>query len=408
MPEPENGRYMSGLLKNRAVFAISLASLVRILGRSQVWIFIPVYLEEVRGINLLFIGVLFFMTALLSLPFSVYGGNLIDRIGRRKVITALPLVMTVLFAFTGVSILENANVLIIFILFILVEPFASLQNIVDNVVVADSTADSERNDAFGLIRIAGNIGFSLGPASGGFLATLGYQYIFFLPAALSLIEMFLFLSFIRDINEALEPERKPFEFPSRDRTFITLAILISLIWFVAGQWGTTLTLFWTTVYSLTKLEIGILYSINGLIVVFLQAPINIIFRNMKDHHRLAAGGLLFSISFLAMAFAHSFILIILDVISLTLAENIVAPVTATMISKMSPREKRGQYFGAFQVVSGFIAPTAPVFGTFMLSRLSGTPVFFWSTVAIPGIAISLLVLQYGNRLYREGKFRISR
>lgn len=405
MPEQEIGIQARALLKNRAVLTISLASLVRILGRSQVWIFIPVYLELVKHVNFIFIGSLFFITALLGLPFSIYGGNLIDRIGRRKVITILPLIMAVLFLLTGISIAENLNVLFIYILFVLVEPFASLQNIVDSVVVSDSTSDPERNNAFGLVRIAGNIGFSLGPATGGFLAALGYQYIFYLPAALSILEMFLFLRYIHDIHEVLEPERKSFEFPIKDRTFLALTVLISLIWFVAGQWGTTLTLFWSSVYSLPTWQIGILYSVNGLVVVTMQAPVNSLFRNMKDYNRLAAGGILFSISFLALAFTKSIYLITLDVIALTMAENIVAPVTMTMIAKLAPKEKRGQYFGAFQVVSGFIGPSAPVFGTYMLSMFAYSPLYFWSTVAIPGIVISMVVMQYGGRLYRAGRFR---
>ncbi len=389
------------------MLTISLASLVRILGRSQAWIFIPLYLAEIRHINYVFIGGLFFVTAVLSLPFSIYGGNLIDRIGRRRVIVTLPVVMAVLFLLIGLSVVESSSVIIIYILFVLVEPVASLQNIVDNVVVSDSTSDVERTDAFGLTRIAGNIGFSLGPASGGFLAGAGYQYVFYVPAVLSLVEVALFAVFIRDINESLEPERKPFDFPSRDRVFLALSVLISLIWFVAGQWGTTLTLFWSNVYSLQNWEIGTLYSVNGLIVVTMQAPVNAAFRRMTDHSRVALGGILYSLSFLALAFTRSYFLIILDVVSLTIAENIVAPVTYSMIAKMAPKNKRGQYFGAFQVIAGFISPTAPVFGTYVLSILSYSPLYFWSTIAVPGIFISLMVLAYGRRIYNSGRFRSS-
>lgn len=404
VPETDIDVSYQGLLRNKAVLSISLASLVRILGRSQVWIFIPVYLSEIRNVNFLYIGSLFFITALLSLPFSIYGGNLIDRIGRRKVIIVLPAIMAILFTMMGISIVNHSSALIIYILFVLVEPIASLQNIVDNVVVSDSTSDPQRNNAFGLVRIAGNLGFSIGPAAGGFLVALGYQYIFYFPAVLSVAEIFLFLKYIRDINETLEPERKAFDFPHRDTTFITLTVLLSLIWFVAGQWGTTLTLFWSNIYLLPKWQIGVLYSVNGLVVVVLQAPINSLFRSIKDYTRLATGGLLFAVSFLAMAFTKSFYLIVVDVVFLTLAENIVAPVTMSMIAKLAPRQKRGQYFGAFQVVAGFIAPTAPVFGTYMLSQFAYSPLYFWSTVAIPGIIISLTVFYYGRRLYRNGRF----
>ena len=82
---PSFGRNYVSLMKNRPLVLVSWAQLIRIFGRSQTWIFLPVYLFNYRGVQYDVIGLLFTLTALFSIPVSVYGGNLCDKLGRRKV-----------------------------------------------------------------------------------------------------------------------------------------------------------------------------------------------------------------------------------------------------------------------------------------------------------------------------------
>lgn len=394
------GSLLHRTIENKPLFSVTLGQLVRILGRSQAWIFIPVYLSRIRDIPYVYIGLLFFLSALLSLPVSIYGGNLVDKIGRRLLIVSIPIMVSIIFLSLGLAVSFSSNIFIVFALFILIEPFASLQGILDNVVVTDVTEEAERINAFGIVRIAGNIGFSIGPAIGGFLAYEGYEYIFFVPAALSVVESLIFFLYIKDVKIELQKDRKPFQFPSSNRPFIIISILIAMIFFVAGQWGTTLTLFWNNIYHMSNREIGILYTVNGLIVVFFQVPVSTLFRKIKDYVSITIGGLIYSLSFLAMGISSSFLFLIFDVILLTMAENIVSPVSMSLVSKFAPSDKRGQYFGAYQLIQGFISPLAPLYGTFLLGFLFFTPLGFWSFIAIPGIVISLFVLRFGSRKER--------
>lgn len=391
------GRLLHRTIENKPLFSVTVGQLVRILGRSQAWIFIPVYLSKVRGIPYVYIGLLFFLSALISLPFSIYGGNLVDRIGRRLLIVVIPVMVAMVFFGLGLTVTLSSNILLVFALFIVIEPLASLQGILDNVVVTDVTDEADRINAFSMVRIAGNIGFSIGPAIGGFLAYEGYEYVFFVPAILSVVESMIFFHYIRDVKIEFQGNRKPFEFPSSNRPFIIISILIALIFFVAGQWGTTLTLFWENVYGISNRGIGILYTVNGLMVVFFQVPITTLFRRIKDYVSITIGGIIYSLSFLAMAASSSFLFLVLDVMVLTMAENIVSPVSMSLVSKFAPADKRGQYFGAYQLIQGFISPLAPLYGTFLLGFLFYTPLGFWSFIAIPGVVISIFVLRFGSR-----------
>ena len=230
------------ILSNRYVGAISMAQLIRVLGRSQAWIFIPLYLSSVRHIPYVYVGVLFFLTALTALPFSIYGGNFIDRIGRRAAAVWLPPIMTAIFMVMAVAVYLHLPDLILYVAFILVEPFSNMQGILDNVVLTDTTSEVERMDAFSIVRIGGNIGFSLGPAIGGFLSRINYSLVFLVPALAAVGELYLYVKYVKETRPAEPMRSEKMQMPISDRPFMVLCILITSVWFIAGQWGTTLTL----------------------------------------------------------------------------------------------------------------------------------------------------------------------
>ncbi|MCL6090429.1 MAG: MFS transporter [Candidatus Thermoplasmatota archaeon] len=385
-----------GLLRNKYVGTITIVQLIRILGRSQAWIFVPLYLANIRGVPYVVVGLLFFATAMITLPFSIYGGNFIDRIGRRIAAVWLPPILIVLFMTIATVIYFRLPDYILFATFLLVEPFTTIQGILDNVVITDTTSESERTDAFSLTRIGGNVGFSIGPALGGILSLFNYSYVFLVPGILTVLEWFLYLRYITETKQPSAKSMRKLQFPSSDRPFVILCILIASVWFVAGQWGTTLTLFWSRVDNISNTTIGLLYAVNGIAVVFLQIPTNWLFSRVKDYKRIAVGGLVYAFSFFALAFSSNILFLLVDVIFITIGENILSPVAYSIIGKMAPAEKRGQYYGAFQLIIGLVMPIAPVIGTILLTSFSGNPLMMWGPLMILGVVISAIMMKFGN------------
>lgn len=387
------------ILSNHYVSAVTTAELIRVLGRSQAWIFIPLYLATVRHIPYVFVGILFFITAVVSLPFSIYGGNLIDRIGRRKAAIGVPPIITGLLLIMTFSAFLNLSDVILFAAFVLVEPFSNVQGILDNVILTDTTREEERVTAFSMIRIGANIGFAIGPAIGGILSNIAYGLVFLFPAVASLAEMALYFKYVQETDYIRPEKSEKMKIPISDRPFILLTILIASVWFVAGQWGTTLTLFWNQVDGVSNTFIGLLYAVNGVVVVFLQIPTNWALAKMKDHHRIALGGIVYSFSFFALAFFSGPLFLILDVVAITMAENILSPIAFSMVGKMAPPDKRGQYYGAFQLILGLIMPIAPVLGTALLTKYTGDPLMMWTPIMIIGLGVSTFVLGLGKKYF---------
>ncbi|MCY0851141.1 MAG: MFS transporter [Thermoplasma acidophilum] len=398
MPEPAF-TYRSILLRKQ-IQAVSGAQFIRVLARSQIWIFIPVYLTKVRDLPVYFSGILFLLTAMIALPISVYGGNLVDTIGRRKVSLAVPVLLFALMIITALSILYRSSIVFIVIEFLSIEPISVIQWIADNAIVSDVTGIGERTGSFGILRIAGNLGFSAGPAIGGFLAGYSYAYIFLFGAAGAVIELLLYYHLVNETGKLRTGSGK-FSMPLSDRYFVVVAIMIGVTYFVSGQWGTTLTLFLSVIYGISNNMIGILYSINGITVILLQMPIIRMIERINGFWQLALGTIVYGFGFFVLALTHSFLLLGLDIVFITIGENILAPVTNSIISKIAPEDRRGEYFGSAQLISGFISPLAPVMGTLLIYRNANDPLMVWSPVLGIAILASISIIIAGNRLMKS-------
>ena len=397
---PSFGRNYVSLMKNRPLVLVSWAQLIRIFGRSQTWIFLPVYLFNYRGVQYDVIGLLFTLTALFSIPVSVYGGNLCDKLGRRKVALMTMPFGILIFFMVFLSAYLNLPTIIFFIALISSEPLFSIQWIVDNAIITDSVSEVQRTDAFSVTRIAGNLGFSIGPAVGGFLSDFSLSYVFLSTFLMSFVELVIYVM-ITETNKNMVKERSSISFPKSDKKFLAIALLMASIWFVAGQWGTTLTLFWTSFDKIPYATIGILYSLNGVFVVLLQLPTNRLMISIPDHVRMFIGGMIYAISFFALSLFSGFAFLVIDVFFLTLGENTISPVTSSVVSKIAPDDKRGQYFGAFYLVSGFVTPMAPLMGTSLMQYFSYSPIIFWGIIAVIGTTISLFMLLIGGRIISQ-------
>ncbi|CAC11296.1 conserved hypothetical protein [Thermoplasma acidophilum] len=398
MPEPAF-TYRSILLRKQ-IQAVSGAQFIRVLARSQIWIFIPVYLTKVRDLPVYFSGILFLLTAMIALPISVYGGNLVDTIGRRKVSLAVPVLLFALMIITALSILYRSSIVFIVIEFLSIEPISVIQWIADNAIVSDVTGIGERTGSFGILRIAGNLGFSADPAIGGFLAGYSYAYIFLFGAAGAVIELLLYYHLVNETGKLRTGSGK-FSMPLSDRYFVVVAIMIGVTYFVSGQWGTTLTLFLSVIYGISNNMIGILYSINGITVILLQMPIIRMIERINGFWQLALGTIVYGFGFFVLALTHSFLLLGLDIVFITIGENILAPVTNSIISKIAPEDRRGEYFGSAQLISGFISPLAPVMGTLLIYRNANDPLMVWSPVLGIAILASISIIIAGNRLMKS-------
>lgn len=246
--------------------------------------------------------------AIMQFLFAPVIGNLSDRYGRR------PILLIALLGF-GIDYIVLALAPTYGWLFLgrVVAGLTGASFTTASAYIADISTDENRAKNFGLIGAAFGLGFVLGPALGGFLATWGIRAPFYAAAALCLLN-FLYGYFL--LPESLDKEhRRPFEWkranPFGSLKFLTkhpeigeLAICFFLIYLgaqsVQGNWN------FFTIYRFnwTEKMVGISLAVVGVLVGAVQGGLTrVVNPKIGDEKSIYVGLSLYTLGLILFAVA---------------------------------------------------------------------------------------------------------
>lgn len=262
-----------------------------------------------------------------------------------------------------------------------------------NAWVTDHTTLKERVEAFGMIRIGLNIGWALGPAVGGFLVRYSYSMAFYFTALLYATTILYLGRLIKDRtskratrSRARKPSFATMLTSLADTRLAKICLYVVMITAVNSQLVVGLSIHCKQYLHMPEYYIGWFFTINGLVVIFLQQAAS----KWMAKHRLSSamfwGCILYAVGFGSVGFFGSFWTIALGVFLAGVGELIVAPGEQTLVSNIASRETRGRYLGLLMVfynmgsALGFF--TAGLLGDYIAPRLLAGP---W--LIIGGIAV---------------------
>ncbi|MGB9866515.1 MAG: MFS transporter [Bacillota bacterium] len=147
---------------------------------------LPFYLQEARGFSPTYGSLICSIAPLLSIPFSVYGGLLSDRIGSRRRILIVLLPVSAL-CFLLISLPQNALLIAGLVLYGITGKL-----VVDPLIVAymaDAVPKSRYATAFGMLNFASALGTVASPAITGRMADLfgNFTAAFYLALSLQVL-----------------------------------------------------------------------------------------------------------------------------------------------------------------------------------------------------------------------------
>ncbi len=159
-----------------------------------------------------------------------------------------------------------------------------------------------RTRALTLVRLAINLGFAAGPAMGGLIImNIGYSGLFWVDGATCIIAILIFWMKVKEKKGTLisKEEKQSLEasresvFKDRPFWIFLVSCLISGVLFF--QLFTTLPLYHREQFDMTELQTGLLLTMNGIMIFFLEMPIvGYVERNKIDkengNYRLLAYG----------------------------------------------------------------------------------------------------------------------
>ncbi len=364
---------------DRQVWLLVAGSLINTFGTSIAYPFVSLYLFKYRGVPMTDVGIALLAAAAAGGIVSLAGGELCDRFGRKIMLNAGLLLQMVAFALIGYAILASMGYVEFLLLMVLKEISGGLYRNVPQVMVADTVEPGERNGAFSLIRIGANLGFALGPIFGGILASYSYAAMFAITALTSGAFMLLSLRMLRDTRPDVKEVAAQARHVSlwKDLPFLLYCAVSALGSLVYSNLFTTFGTFSGGFVQIPESMVGVIFSLNGFMVVFFQLPIALYLQRFKLTTSLIAGSIFYAVGFAAVGLCSSFWALFATMFVITLGELVVTPASQMLLSEMAPPDARGRYMS----FSGFIgnAGTAcgPAFGGQLMDRFSSRIAMMW-------------------------------
>ncbi len=379
---------------SREVWILSVVSLVNRCG-SMVIPFLAVYLTTRHGYEPSEAGTLLMFYGVGAMVGIELGGRLTDRFGWRPVmIGSLVGNGFARFALGGAGNAETITAAAV-VLGILSEGFRPA----NAVALAAHARPDELARAFGLNRLAINIGWTIGPLLGGLLAQFDYGWLFAVDG-LTCIAAALTLRALLPPREREDPggsDGGPVTSPWRDRLFVCALVMLMLQGVVFFQVQSTFPLYLNSVRGHTELTIGALLSVNTLVIILFEMVLVHAISKRNPLRVVGVAGALVGLGFGLLPYAHTHAAIVGTVIVWTAGEMLAFPMIQAWVAKRSSSSTRGRYMSAFGLTYSVASVIAPVAGTFLFEELGPDSVWH-ACLAIGAVQLVGFVL-----LARRGK-----
>ena len=354
--------------------------------------FVSLYLYRELGLSMKVVGTIMLFSALISSAARIIGGEIADRIGRKPLIAMTMVVRTLFFLLMSYVIYIRAPYIVVAVTFLAIRFLGALMQPGISAMVADIVPQEQRVEAFGLLRIGGNAGWAIGPAIGGFLIVISYWSLFLVTAAASLMGMVLVVLFIKESSHSRAAER--FELSKlldvgRDRQFLVFCGFSFLLFLVMGQFASTLSVFSTEFVGISDVQLGFLYTLNGVIVVLFQWPAALLGGKIGTRRALTLGAILFAVGYFAVGFAPSFYFLLGTMVVITLGEVVFSPSATTAVANSASEGKMGRYMGFFGLAEAFGWSAGPFVGGWLLDYLGKEPLVMWGLIAAIGVIAAI-------------------
>ncbi|MFC6877001.1 MFS transporter [Flavobacterium myungsuense] len=211
-----------------------------------------------------------------------------------------------------------------------------------------------RTRALTLVRLAVNLGFAAGPALGGLIIMgIGYKGLFWTDSLTCIIAILIFALLVKEKKKAptIVPDSNTVQVLSvfKDKIFWLFLFICFLTAVLFFQIFTTLPLYHHEMFGLTEFQSGLLLTLNGLLIFFLEMPIVSAFERHKISKTkiMLWGSLLMAISFFVLMITGWAGIFIFSIIFITFGEMFIFPFSNSFALSRAPKGHEGRYMALF-------------------------------------------------------------
>ncbi len=227
-----------------------------------------------------------------------------------------------------------------------------------------------RTRSFSLNRLAINLGWTIGASLGGFLAQLDYHLLFWadgitclLAALVLFVQLPVPTRHTVSVNH-VDPVHPSQLSPYRDRAYLFFTVLATLYFMGFMQFFSIVTLYFQDVLHLNKARIGLLMSLNGLLIVLIEVAL-VYSLEQRIRNRLAlagVGSLLLGGSYLLMTQSQLAGVALWAVLVITASEMLAMPFMQSFAANRGSAQNRGQYLALYSMAGALAQTASPALG----------------------------------------------
>lgn len=376
---------------SREIWILTLITFINRAG-TMVLPFLSKYLKEDLHFSYSQVGWIMVSFGFGSILGSWLGGKLSDKIGFYKIMIFSLLTSGI--AFFGLQFVTSFEGLLVAMFFIMV--IADMFRPAMFVSLGAYAKPENRTRALTLVRLAINLGFAAGPALGGLLImSVGYKGLFWVDGATCILAILIFWIKVKEKKKSKYTDK---EHPGEVLThsvfkdtpfwiFLTGTLITGILFF---QLFTTIPLYHKEQFNLSEFQTGLLLTLNGVLVFFLEMPIVSYIEKHKINKLkvITYGCMAMAISIYLLLVNNWAGILIIMMIFMTFAEMFAFPFSNSFAMSRATKGHEGRYMAIFTMSYSLAHILSAKTGMEMIDRFSyQTNWFFMGTLGIIGVLL---------------------
>ena len=257
--------------------------------------------------------------------------------------------------------------------------------------IAHYSTPQNRTQSFSLVRLAINLGWGIGGALGGFLASINYHLLFWVDGCTNIAAAIMLLLILPTVPlsqqkaaptpETIAPQRMT---PLKDKTFLFFWLFTLLFSICFFQLFTTVPIFFKDGLLMNEFWIGVVMAGNGLFIALFEMVIVYKLEGRRPYLVLMFyGAVLMGLSFilLNLPLASGIMVAMIFMLVITIAEIMAMPFMNTYYISRTKDHNRGQYAGMYTMAWSAAQVIGSSTGAFLAFRF-GFMNLWWMIAAL--------------------------
>lgn len=371
-------------------------------GGTMIYPFFALYVTRKFSVGMTEAGLLFAVFSISGFVGSMVGGALTDKFGRRGIV----LFGLIFSALSSVVMGFVTELSVFYVLAFVVGLLGEVASPARQAMVADMLPEEQVAEGFGVMRVAGNLAWIVGPTIGGLVAAESYLLLFVLDAITSLITAVIVYRLVPETRPEPSDEQQSqslletlagYRHVAADKMYVAFLVTSMLMLIVYQQMYNTLSVYLRDVHGVSAQGYGFMLSLDAATVVLLQFWVTRRIKAFPPMLMMLAGTLFYLVGFTMYGFVSAYGLFIVAILLITAGEMIIMPVSQALVARLAPEEMRGRYMAFFGLAWTIPAAVGPWAAGLILDNYDPNWVWYASGIICAVAAAGYYLLHLATR-----------